>query len=53
MIPRFWSGLACGAVSGLVTWLLTVDDALTGVAAIIAAVLVWLFGGIALAVLDG
>ncbi|MEU2043683.1 hypothetical protein [Nocardia niwae] len=49
---RFWLGILCAAVSGAATWWLSHDAILTGGAALIAALLVWVFGGLSIAVFD-
>lgn len=49
---RFLFGLLCGAFSGAVTWWLTTDPGITTVAALAAAVLAWVFGGLALVLID-
>lgn len=49
---RFLFGLLCGVISGAVTWWLTADPGITTVAALVAAVLVWLFGGLVLVLID-
>ncbi len=49
---KFLIGVLCGIVSGAVTWTLTNDSALTGLAALVAAVLAWLLGGLALVLID-
>ena len=41
-MPLFLLGLALGAISGTVTYLLTTDTLTAGVAALVAAVLTWL-----------
>ncbi|WP_328439164.1 hypothetical protein [Nocardia puris] len=51
-MSRFLIGSLCGVVSGAVTWWLTSDPSITTIAALVAAVLVWLFGGLALVLID-
>lgn len=51
-MSRFVLGLVCGFVSGIITWCLVSDLTWTVLAGGIAVLLVWLFGGLALAVFD-
>ncbi|MER5482963.1 hypothetical protein ABT024_07065 [Streptomyces sp. NPDC002812] len=50
-MPLFLLGLALGAISGGITYLITVDGPTAALAALIAAVLTWL-GIAALVLLD-
>ncbi|MFD3594304.1 hypothetical protein ACFWU5_16395 [Nocardia sp. NPDC058640] len=49
---RFLFGVFCGVVSGAVTWWLSADPGVTTVAVLAAAVLAWVFGGLALVLFD-
>jgi hypothetical protein len=49
-MSRFELGLMCGFVSAFLTWCCTGDVTLACIVGGIVAVLVWLFGGIVLAV---
>lgn len=51
-MERFWTGVICGGVSGVLTWFVSQSGTLGAAVALGVTVLVWLFGGAILAVFD-